>query len=79
MIRLTVHAIAVEATKENGAKQISGTTWFTNVDYRVCLNAIYAIERSNINVLLNHTWDANTKLLLGRIIHRNLYTRNCRR
>lgn len=79
MIRLTVHAIAVEATKENGVKQILETTWFMNVDYRVCLNAIYAIERSNTSVLLNHTWDANTKLLLGRIIHRNLYTHNYRR
>lgn len=78
MILLTVHAIAVEVTKENGAKQISETTWFTNVDYRVCLNAIYAIGRSNTNVLLNLTWDANTKLLLGKIIHRNLYTRKCR-
>jgi len=65
--QLIVHVIVVEAIKENGVKRILGTTWSMNVDYRACLNVIFAIEHLNTSALLKHIWDANTKLLLEKI------------
>lgn len=74
MIQLIVHAIAAEAIKENGVRPISEITWYTNADYRVCSSVTYAIGRSNTNVLLNRTWDANTRSSSGKICKPSLET-----
>jgi len=70
--QLIVHAIAAGAIKENGVRRISEITWYTNADYRACSNVTYAIERSNTSVLLNLTWDANTRSLSGKIFKPSL-------
>lgn len=69
MTLLIAHEIVVGAIKENGAKQILEIIWFMNVDYHACLNVIFAIEHLNINALLRHIWDANTKSSLEKIIN----------